>query len=48
MNIVFALIVSIVVVLFVLLYYAVNRMIKDHNELHTVDTDEDLDLTKTL
>ncbi len=48
MNILLATAVTIVVGIIVLLYFAVNKMIRDNKNLHTVDTDEDLDLPTTL
>lgn len=48
MNIVFALIISLIVGLAVLFYYAIVKMLNDNKTLHSIDTDEDLDLTKTL
>lgn len=48
MNILLTICGLIVVAIIVILYAATHKLIKDHKELHNVDTDTDLDLTKTL
>jgi hypothetical protein len=38
----------ITVAIVVVLYAATHKLIQDHKELHSVNTDDDLDLPKTL
>ncbi len=46
----FLLIISAIITIFVVvvLYAATHKLIQDHKKLHSVDTDEDLDLPKSV
>jgi CO dehydrogenase nickel-insertion accessory protein CooC1 len=48
MNFLLSICAIITIGIIVVLYAATHKLIKDHKELHSVDTDEDLDLPKTL
>jgi hypothetical protein len=48
MNFLLILCAIITVAIVVVLYAATHKLIQDHKELHSVDTDEDLALPKSL
>jgi hypothetical protein len=48
MSILLTICAIVVIFILVVLYAATHKLIKDHKELHEIDTDTDLDLPKTL